>query len=133
MGWIEDRALVSEAKVENLYRRLQDMLAQLNGTRQQLRGAYQQAPGGGPGGGGGTIYLCVPTANIGVASGLPPSGTPTALTGQAIYSISGGAYGQVTANGTVYNASPTKPVTSGILTFLGANPDGSYTANGQTC
>ena len=125
MAWIEGRILQLEAKLENLYRRLQDLVAQLNAVRQTVRAAFQQVGSGG--GGSSTVYLSC-TLSSALAHG-------SSVAGQTVWQLASGSRSNVTTTGTIYNDGPasTNDIASGAQVIVLPNPDGSYTAIGVYC
>lgn len=131
MDWIEQRIRAMENRFEYLLRLLQPLIQQITQNRQQLTAAWQA--GGSDGSGGAAIvYFWVPAGTISAASGPPPSGVPTATTGQTVYALSSGAYTTVSSSATIYNCAGSTLVASKVV-FLGKNSDGTFTALTQSC
>ena len=86
--------------------------------------AWMAQQGGGGGGGGAAPLFCITTGAL-AASGTIGSGTPTHITGQTIYRISGGAFVSVTTSGDLYNGHA-NAVPSGSATMVESNADGTY-------
>lgn len=128
MQWIESRLHALERRVEDLYRRLLDLINQLNGVRQGLANAFAAtAPDSGSGGSGG-YYGCITSADLPAGTG----GTPTSITGQTVWQISSGARSNVSGTKTVYNDTGAD-VPSGSQVLLATNPDNTYTVISVAC
>jgi hypothetical protein len=130
-GWIENRLYALEQRVEYLMRLLQDLLPQLRSAQQNARNAFAQwNPGGGSG--GASVYVCVLGAAL-PAGTAPAGGAPGSLAAQTIYRIAdGGASYTTVGTATVYNPYLSAGTSGRIVTVI-PNPDGSYTAIGQSC
>lgn len=126
MGWLESRIQVAEQRIEMLYRRLVGDEAVLDGVRQQLRGAYQQLPGGGGDGSTGKYLACTLSANL--AHGA-------SLAGQTAWKLIGGTRANIDTNAKVWNDGPSSSsdLSTGDTVILMVNDDGSYTATGRYC
>jgi hypothetical protein len=128
---LESRVYELEKAVRAAQQTIRNLTAALQQAQQQI---YASAPGeGGSGGGGGAVLLCTATAGIPAATGPPATGTPGGpITGQAIFSITGGAFVAGSTNVSVYNGMQSPTVTTKTLIVL-ANSDGTYTAVTQSC
>lgn len=83
-------------------------------------------------GGASPVLWCVPTASI-AAGTYPPSGAPGGpLTGQTIYSISGGDYVALTGTFALYNPR-SAATTAGKLTAVTPNDDGTFSVVDWDC
>lgn len=129
MGWLESRIRMAEQRLEYLYRLLQDLIAQVRALQQGLMAAQQQ--GSMPTSGGVPCWF-IPASGMAAASGNAPSGTPTSLTNQTVYRLSGGSWQTVTSSATVYNPIPSA-LASGKMAAILKNVDGTYSAITQSC
>lgn len=130
MGWIEQRIAQLEAKVENLYRRLLDVIAQLDAVRQALRAAFQQLPTGGTSTGA-DVYVATPSAAVAAAtyaSGAPSSPASFPAT---VYQVSGTAATNLGTQ-TVYNWLPSTLAASKVC-LLARDSAGNYCVLTQSC
>jgi hypothetical protein len=137
MGWLESRIQIAEQRIESLYRRLQDLLAQLNGVRQQLRMAFASGGEGGGGGSGGAFVCMAPSSGTyaGTWSGSAP--TAGAAFTATVYQVSYAAAGPTTTitslgSQAVVNWLPATLVNSKACVVI---PDGagSYGVVSQSC
>jgi hypothetical protein len=120
---------VAEQRIESLYRRLQDLLAQLNNVRQQLRMAFA----GGGGGGSSSVavpYFFTPSGSLAGPASVG-SGSPAVLSGQTLYVISSGAW-SAAGTGDVYNGLAST-LQAGFGAIAIQNSDGTFTAISQSC
>jgi hypothetical protein len=77
------------------------------------------------------ILFCILGGSLAL-SGAPPSGTPTKLTNQTVYAITGGAFSSISTTATVYNGMP-DAIASGAAVILAGNPDGTYSVVAVAC
>lgn len=135
MGWLESRILIAEQRLESLYRRLQDLAAQLANVRQQLIMAFQQTPSGGGGGPAGFFVCMAPSSGsyAGTWSGSAP--TAGANFTATVYQVSyDGTSQTITSLGTqnVVNWLPATLANSKACVLI---PDGAggYGVASQSC
>jgi len=123
MGWVESRMILAERSIEDLYRRLVDVMAQVTASRQGLRAANQALPASAPPGGGGGVFTCPgPTVST-IASGASFTSSVSQCQGGSL---------AVVGSATVYNWLPAALVPSKTCIVL---PDGtgSYVVVSQSC
>jgi hypothetical protein len=121
IGWISTRLGALEARVEYLFRLLQDLTQQLRGAQQQGKGIGSAMPNV-PSGGGGGAFKCVSAA--GTAAGSSSTETILQLTAGSFASI---------GTATIYNPMPADAIPSGHTVALTAVGDGSYMAVSVSC
>lgn len=126
---VRNRLFQVEERIGQFIRDLQDLLNRL--VRLEQNPWLQQGPASG-GSSGTSVYVCVPGTAIAAATGAPGSGSPSSITNQTVYLISGGSYSTVSTTATIYNAY-LGSVVSGKVCTLGPNGDGTYTVLGQSC
>lgn len=126
-GWIEQRILVLEQRLEKLSRDVTSLLPLLRAAQQQLnqQGAIPQQ-----GGGGATVYFANNLSLAG-ATGTWPTITPSSTTADVYKEVSG-ALALVAAAATIYNFLPdaTDPANRQVL---GSNGDGSWSVQDESC
>jgi hypothetical protein len=118
------RLLRLEDEIKALAQQVAQLFRRVAALEQQMRSA---GGGTGAGGGGGPAYFGA------TLSGILAAGSPgTALTGQNVWKISGGARVPVTSIGVLYNDTP-NAIASGKQVLLVPNEDGTWTAIGVPC
>ena len=130
MSWLESRLQSAEARIEKIYRDLLALQQAVKAAAQTATAAFQQYPDGGTG--AGQPYFFGPTGGLAAASGVPASGTPTSLSDQSLYVISGGDFVLATNTATVYNGMTSALVATNTAIAL-ANADGTFSAITQAC
>jgi hypothetical protein len=131
-GWIEQRFLLAEQRLEMLYRWILDLRNQLRAVQQGLIAAQQQGNGGGQNGGAFDGWYCT-TPSSGSwgatwASGVPVScGTFTAV----VFYISGTTITNLGSQ-TVNNWFPASPKV-GLVVKVFPDNSGAYQTGPQSC
>lgn len=127
---IDERLRVAEGRIERLRRELAAGEDAIRALKQGLRAAMMMRGQGGGGSPAGPLF-CVLTGALAAASALP-SGAPTSIGSQTIYSIDGGAFTEASTDATLYNGMPVQ-INSGALVMALPNTDGSYTVVAVNC
>ena len=127
---LENRVWRLEIELRQAQQLVRELQVALGAVKQNQ---FAGSPGyGGGGGGGGNPLFCVLSGAL-AASGTIGTGTPGGpLTGQTVYSISGGAYASVSTTASVLNGLP-NAIASGAKCIVEANGDGSYSAIAVAC
>lgn len=132
MQWIESRLHALERRVEDLYRRLLDLINQLNGVRQGLANAFAStSPDSGSGSSG--FYVCMAPAS-GTYAGTWSGSAPTAGSSftATVYQVSGTGTISSLGTQTVVNWLPATLQNSKACVVI---PDGTgdYGVVSQSC
>jgi hypothetical protein len=127
LSWIESRIKLAESSIEDIYRRLLDVTDKITANTQGLRSANQSLAPPAQGGGGGVYLSCGTTGDL-------PAGSPgTPLTGQTVWTLSGGVRSNVNTNATIYNDTA-NDIPAGSQVFVLPTQDAnSYAAVSVAC
>ena len=129
-GWIENRLIASENRLEKILRQIEDLYAKVNAAAQAARTASQQF-GPGAGGASGGAFSCQPSALVNGATGTWPAITPVSFTAD-VYQMKGGVLTLLTAGATCWNGLPASLAAAKVCTLV---PDGTgaFVVYSQSC
>ena len=125
---LEQRVFRLEGDLRAAQQAIRDLQV-LVGTLQQNQFAGLDGFSGGSG--GGFPLFCVLSAGL-AASGAIPSGSPTNLASQHVYSIQSGAFTSISTTASVWNGLD-NAIASGSSCIVLLQADGSYAVIGVAC